>query len=325
MAGLKSILSSRSPLDPTETNIEQGVIFAFSPGTFYTQFCNFFCWKPPATGTAQVEIWGSGGPGARMCCCGGGLPGNSGGYSKKTISVTAAQFVCGSVGFPPYSHSLCFSGCGDPTGVCWTSTTTNGCMCARGGRGGTAFCSSGTSLWCCFTAGGFCGCGPASVWGSGDNCGIICNHCSGGWEALAYGGDVNCCGTIGCASFFGCYPNCNCNFIHHAAIPPGMYAVEGATVSYRPDTDAIPSSQWSGNQLTQYLSALGSLSKGAQRGVPQTSCWRSDASCGCYEMQGCSPFLPIGAGGLPPLPCPDVRDHGIRGGWGGVRIKFIAS
>ena len=51
----------------------------------------------------------------------------------------------------------------------------------------------------------------------------------------------------------------------------------------------------------------------------------SDRSCGCYEMQGCSAYLPIGAGGLPPQPCPDVRDHGIRGGWGGMRIRFIAS
>jgi hypothetical protein len=42
-------------------------------------------------------------------------------------------------------------------------------------------------------------------------------------------------------------------------------------------------------------------------------------------MQGCSPMLPIGAGGLPPQPCGDVRDHGTRGGWGSVRIKYISS
>ena len=24
-------------------------------------------------GTAEIEIWGAGGPGAEMCCCGGGI------------------------------------------------------------------------------------------------------------------------------------------------------------------------------------------------------------------------------------------------------------
>jgi hypothetical protein len=327
MPGLRSLLVSRSPLEVTETNIQTGVVYAYSPGTYYTNFCNMFCWKPPITvgqtGTAIVEIWGAGGSGSRMCCCGGGLPGNAGAYVKKTICVGSTNYVCGAVGFPRYAHDLCFSGCGDNTGVCWTSNSTNGCMCARGGRGGTSFCSTGTSLWCCFYANGFCGYGPASVWGGGENCGIICNHCNGGWEALAYGGDVNCCGRIGCMSFFGCYPNCNCHFMVHAPLPAGMYGVEGSVVTFKPETDDTAASSWSGNQITQYLTALGSLTKAPQTGIPMTSCWRSDRSCGCYEMQGCAAYLPIGAGGLPPMPCPQVRDHGIRGGWGGVRIRFI--
>jgi hypothetical protein len=33
----------------------------------------------------------------------------------------------------------------------------------------------------------------------------------------------------------------------------------------------------------------------------------------------------VGGGGIGPNPCPDVRDHGIRGGFGGVRIRFVAS
>ena len=34
MPGLKSILSSRTTYSVTETNLEQGVIYAFSPGTY---------------------------------------------------------------------------------------------------------------------------------------------------------------------------------------------------------------------------------------------------------------------------------------------------
>jgi len=320
MPGLKSILSSRVQYEIVENNLEQGVIYAFSPGTFYTNYCNGLCWKPPASGCAIVEIWGAGGSGSRMCCCGSGLPGNAGGYSRKSFEVTTANFVCGCVGFPRYAHDLCFSGCGDPSTVCWTSTTSNGCMCARGGRGGTSFCSTGTSMWCCFFANGFCGFGPIN-----DNCGIVCNHCSGGWEALAYGGDINCCGIIGCSAFLGCYPTCPCQFYHYAPLPSYMFAERGARVAVNTTDSNRHTDGMSGSQLMPYFAALAGMTKSPQRGAPNSHCWRSDRSCGCYEMQGCSPYLPVGAGGLPPQACPGVRDHGIRGGWGGIRIRFIAS
>lgn len=320
MPGLKSILSSKVTYEITENNLEQGVIYAFSPGTFYTQFCNGFCWKPPASGCAIIEIWGAGGPGARMCCCGSGLPGNAGGYSRKSISVTTANFVCGCVGFPPYAHSLCFQGCGDPSTVCWTSTTSNGCMCARGGKGGISMCSTGTSMFCCFVSQGFCFFGPIN-----DHCGIICNQCSGAWEGLAYGGDINCCGIIGCSSFLGCLPTCPCQFYHHAPLPAYMFSERGSRVTFNTTDGGIHTSGMSGSQLPPYFSALAGMTKQPIRGSFNSYCWRSDRSCGCYEMQGCSPFLPVGAGGLPPQSCPDVRDHGIRGGWGGMRIRFIAS
>ena len=84
-------------------------------------------------------------------------------------------------------------------------------------------------------------------------------------------------------------------------------------------------SNWSGNQLFQYYAALNLATKSPRQGNPRAYCWISDRSCGCYESQGCANFLPTGAGGLPPMDCPDVRDHGIRGGHGGVRIKFISS
>jgi hypothetical protein len=175
-------------------------------------------------------------------------------------------------------------------------------------------------MWCCFYANGFCGFGPIN-----DNCGIVCNHCSGGWEALAYGGDINCCGIIGCSAFLGCQPTCPCQFYHYAPLPSYMFAEKGARVAVNTTDSNRHTDGMSGSQLMPYFAALAGMTKSPQRGAPNSHCWRSDRSCGCYEMQGCSPFLPIGAGGLPPQACPGVRDHGIRGGWGGIRIRFIAS
>jgi hypothetical protein len=75
------------------------------------------------------------------------------------------------------------------------------------------------------------------------------------------------------------------------ATPAGLFSEEGSLITFQKESDGTPSTR----------------------------------SCGCYEMQGCNNYLPVGAGGLSPNPCPDVRDHGIRGGFGGVRIKFVPS
>ena len=77
MASLKGLLTNRNPAEMIEENLETGYIYVWSPGTNYTNFCNGVCWKAPAAGTAHIEIWGAGGSGARMCCCGDGLPGNA--------------------------------------------------------------------------------------------------------------------------------------------------------------------------------------------------------------------------------------------------------
>ena len=103
----------------TEEHLERGRIHVFTPGNNYTNYS--ICWRAPAKGTAVVEIWGAGGSGAKMCCCGGGLPGNAGAYSKRTIQVNTNCFICGSVGFScGNSDSLCFRGCSDPTQICWS-------------------------------------------------------------------------------------------------------------------------------------------------------------------------------------------------------------
>ena len=257
----------------------------------------------------------------RDSCCGDGLPGNAGAYVKKTITVEAGDTLTGSTGMACQAHPLCHSGCSDPTGVCWvTANNGNGCLCARGGYGGKTMCTTGSSLYCCFRAQGFC-----TVRCNNDNCGMVCNWCDGAWPAEGYGGDVNCCGQLSCSSFFGCCPHCKCRFQQHVATPAGLFAENGALITFQKESDGTPMSQWSGNQLFQFYAALNLATKSPYQGNPLSYCWRSDRSCGCYEMQGCNNYLPVGTGGIGPNPCPEVRDHGIRGGFGGVRIKFIPS
>ena len=58
-------------------------------------------------GTVTIEMWGAGGSGAKMCCCGNGLPGNSGSYSKRTITMGTSNYIYGCVGFAcgnPVTH-----------------------------------------------------------------------------------------------------------------------------------------------------------------------------------------------------------------------------
>jgi hypothetical protein len=320
MPSLQTLLKSRHPVGQDEQNLEKGTVFVFSPGTQYTEFCTGFCWQAPGTGTAVIEAWGPGGSGARMCCCGGGVPGNAGAYAKRTVPVCAGKFITGIPGFSCGNASaLCFRGCSLPTQLCWQGADdANGCMCAQGGAGGRSYCSTSTSLFCCYRAGGFCSTGPYN-----NNCGLICNYFPGIWIGCGYGGDVNCCGGFSCASFLGCAPNCVCCFQYHIAMPAGYFSCGGgSTVTYGTENENRHSA-WSGQGLNQFFSALGGHNRTPTRGIPMSYCWRSDRSCGCYDMQGCMLYLPPGVGGMPPSPCADVRDHGIRGGMGAVRIRFF--
>ena len=304
-----------------EENLETGRIYVFTPGTMYTNFCNGFCWNPPSTGRAVIEVWGAGGSGAQMCCCGGGTPGNAGAYSKKTICVSSTDFVRGTIGNScGNSSALCFRGCSDPTGVCWTqcAAAQNGCICAQGGAGGRGMCSTGTSLFCCFVNQSHCFTGPFN-----DNCGVICNYFSGIWIACAYGGDTNCCGHFSCSVFFGCLPQCPCCFQYHTASPAGFYSCGPYNVAAFGAEDDNRHSNWSGQPLMQEVNAFSALRRSPTGGIPMNYCWRSDRKCGCYEMQGCIHYAPPATGGYPTSPCPGVRDHAGRGGWGAVRIRFF--
>ena len=314
-------LSSFSGLSANETNLERGQIFLFTPG--YEKGGSFtFCWNPPGPGTAIIEIWGASGSGAQMCCCGGGIPGNPGAYSRRTITVNSTScFVCGNVGNScGNSSTLCYRGRSEPTGVCWQGDGTAGCMCAEGGAGGVSFCSTSTSLYCCFAGNGFCRTAIGSF------CGVICNFGSGapaGCCAQAYGGNVNCFGGFSCASFRGCTPTEGiCCFIYHVNTSPGIIGDNGAVITYNVDAE-WGAANWSGQGFHSFSAALSAASRSPTTGVPFTACWAGARACGCYEQQGCNMFMPVGVPGMPAHPCSGVRDHAIRGGNGAVRISFF--
>ena len=320
MASLKSLLGSKQDafVSVTEENLEKGRIYVYTPGTNYSRLWCGVCFHPDTSGTAVVEVWGAGGSGAEMCCCGFGTPGNAGAYVRKTVSMAPGDFICGYIGQScGNATALCFRGCSEATQVRFCLGGAETCVCAEGGKGGLTYCSTSPSYYCCYRANGFC-----VTRTDNDNCGIVCNHCNGSWIACAYGGDVNCPGKISCVSAFGCYPSCVCMFIDHVPTPAGMFSKEGAMMSYTRENDN-DFAQWSGSGHHQHLGVLGS-GRFPRGGIPFATCWGASKACGCYENDGCVPVMPIGTGGRGPNPCPGVRDHAIRGGHGGVRIRFTA-
>lgn len=325
MAKLTSLLGSKTNvMYDAEQNLEKGRIWVYTHGTSLTDIPYGFCWQAPGCGIAVIESWGGSGSGAKMCCCGGGLPGNAAAYTEKTICVRPGNYVCGGIGRAcANSNDLCFRGCGSSTGYCWFGVSaqgaTNGCVCTQGGRGGISFCTTGASMFCCFYANGFCGTKTLN-----DNCGIICNHCQGGWIACSYGGDYNCCGGISCVSFFGCQASCICLFQQHVAVSPGVIATKGAVLTFNTENNN-EFANWSGQGHYQKMSALNAAGRWPSHGVPFATCWGFSGSCGCYDNDGCVRNSPIGVPGTGPFPCGDVRDHAHMGGDGAVRIKFISA
>jgi hypothetical protein len=326
MASLKSVLQTKLARtgNSSEENLETGRVWMYTETNTRNKLwpSSVFCWRSPAAGTAIIEVWGAGGSGARTCCCGFGIPGNSGSYAKKTITVTGTNYITGTIGFScGNADAQNFRGCSESTGVCWISSTTNGCICAQGGRGGTTICSTTPSAYCCFTAANFC-----TTKTLNENCGVACNYGTGTASccAQAYGGDINCYGKFNCAGFFGCLPNCVCQYQYHIYIPPGFISTGGTTVTYQTENDNGAES-WTGMGLFEAISAINAAGKNPTQGGFYNACWTGNRTCGCYEAQGCTPFMPVGVGGGPAHPCADHRSQGFRGGHGGVRIKFIAS
>lgn len=322
MASLKNLTATKNNNFPqvTETNVESGQIYNFQTANFEGMHAGI-CFHPCQSGTAIIEIWGAGGSGAKMCCCGFGTPGNPGAYSRKTVTLTCCGYITGSPGIACGNDALCFRGCSDATGVTiYANGSNTGCMCAQGGRGGISYCSTGTDAYCCFTAGGF-----FTTLGVNGNCGIVCNKCcSGGWCAQAYGGDANCPGGFSCVSFLGASgSSCPCSTNFHMQGPAGYYSKCGVVVSFNSD-DGNGFANWSGQGRGQYAQALAGASRWPQMGSFFATCWGFSGNCGCYENEGCMNLLPPGFPSAGPHPCPGVRDHASKGGNGAIRIKFIA-
>ena len=89
MASLTTLLQTKYDFAVgNETNLEQGRIYQYYVGSMLVvQPLDVHCLLAPSAGTATIEIWGAGGSGAEMCCCGFGLNGNPGAYSKKTLTM----------------------------------------------------------------------------------------------------------------------------------------------------------------------------------------------------------------------------------------------
>ena len=325
MARLSRFIDSNRAI-PREENLERGRIWVYSTtttqGTCLTPG-NCFCWIAPAAGIATVEVWGPGGSGGRMCCCGFGLPGNPGAYAKKIVRVAAGCFI---YGFPGLScgnaDAMNARGCSHPSYFCWFGNCgNNGFVCAQGGAGGYAYCISANSMLCCYQAGGFC---ATPLTGGSIGCGWVCNTGTGwNWIAQAFNGDVNCSGAISCVFFGHCNPCCICCHTYSVAMSPNIFSENTSRAIFTGDYNA--SGQGSSGSLSgNFWNALNALSRQPGRGMPMNNCWAAGGNfCNCYEYSGCFPYLSAGVPAPPTIPVTSVRDSGQRGGMGAVRIRFV--
>ena len=325
MTILSELVNSRFPSAAVggETNLENGTIYSFYPGTTCGNgFRDNMCWIAPGTGRAIVEIWGASGSGSRSCCCGGGVPGNPGAYVKKTVEVTSGDFVTGCVGISCSNDgNACFTGCSQST--CITVCHVDGCtcLCAEGGYGAWSICSEGgNGIACCLiNQVGL----PNSEMCNG--CGIVCNF---GCRGRAYGGDVNCCGGQSCTRFWSCCPCCRCKHTQMVAISPGVYAKNTSWIAAPMELDSGYAQGGMGSELWSQSAALGALSKSGFMGFNGywVSCWSGSRACPCYSSHEVRQnILPYGVPGTTSFPCDSVRHNGWRGGMGNVRITFIGS
>lgn len=319
-----------------------------------------FCWRSPGNGCAVVEIWGAGGSAGEQCCCSAGVPGNPGTYLKKIVKVDNQTWMRGKIGIACSANLLCFKGCSQSTCayMCSPNGLLNGgcgdsnciCFCAEGGMGGFQMChTAGDATVTCFqyqytfgvaeTCGvnrNFCSgrSGPPINCNSYDKttCGIVCNV---GWThpRYAYGGDINCNsgdpndpnGAWSCLISTCCDGSVACNWYQSIAIPAGIFSTDGSVITVQGECWNSGSQSATGSALTQLLGGLSSLGRQAGYGVPPNGvCWSgASRTCGCYEWYACYHNLPVGVPAPASQVAVNVRNHGARGGSGGVRIKYI--
>ena len=327
MASLNSILTAKAAnveSSVEETNMEKGRIFYWTPGQVYNTTGRDFCWIAPGSGTIEIEIWGASGTSAAQCCCAYGMGGNPGGYGKKCLTVAANDTVCGRMGRSCEASSswLCVAGVSEPTCICWVvSGTGDGTVCAGGGQGGYAYCSgSGNSIYCCFVARGH----PYTQYGS-TGCGVICNYCASQVPTVT-GADVTYTPQPTKVHFFHCNSCCHCSHYQCIAMSPGLGSKEGGYLIYNVSHCNYSKNRPAGGSLSGMMTALESFNRKPVGGGRRGHCWQSQMLCSCYnEEYSCWVWLPHGVPGGGSMPCEGVRDYGIRGGHGAVRITYKAS
>jgi hypothetical protein len=323
MANLDTLINNRNAT--IKRGIENkigGVPWVFThtnvTGTLNGNPCTW-TWISPGTGVAVIELWGASGSGGKMCCCGGsGLPGNSGAYLRKTLNVTASSCLCGWVGCSPTGDGLCYGGRSQCSVACPFNTNNNTILAATGGFGGFQMCTTGTSLYCCFTACGF------NQTFTNTNCGIICNvgGPNGAAAATASGGDVNISGGISCVRMFEQSYCSECNYEHTVAVSPGIFSATGPTC-FRFMRAGWPYEGWARHGSYGYGTSVASF-QGMYPTTDRIECWTSGSNiCGCYEWSGCV-LGGVGFPGTTGHSCPGVRSAGQKGGHGGIRITFYA-
>lgn len=318
MASLSSILETKGQdLTLVESNLESGEIYVFHPGVEQNTR-EPFSWTSPGDGTVTVEVWGASGSGAGMCCCGAGVPGNSGAYAIKEFAVNNSSTITGTLGHSCGSMGYCYRGRSTATCICWVGSAENGCICAGGGDGGHAYrTGSSAGAYCCMVANGIPGTPFASA-----GCGIICNAVNAVAEAI--GGDTNCSGGISCKSFYHCNVCCWCSQYDHIETSAGLYSDQGAMITYSLEGDNPTSVGPTMTGFYGLLTGLNATSRTPEFSHTFNGCWTS-RGCGCYQMSGCQTLLPHGIPGPTGSPCDNVRSYGIRGGHGLVRIRFLGT
>ncbi len=331
MASLRTLLNQRSA--QTDVDFREGQVYSFAPN-FNT--ANAFCWRSLGrAGTAIIEVWGAGGGGGGGQCCGMGIPGNSGAYSRATVTMDTNGFICGSVG-----GSLASSSCNGCRGLCAfvgvaPAGTLNRCIISQGGFGGFWMCQTGVSQFCCFAANGFCVTPYSSIPGlSTVGCGFVCNIGSttlgqgAKVEACACGGDINIPGGISCTDMCNCTPQVNLvRSRHYHSFPAGLIGCQpGHALACYCSTRATTVAGGSRGEAAFELSF--SRLKGGQAVASRhfLYCCGVPVDCGCFPYQCIASNGVVGAGygsqaavdgGITNTGC------GSRGGPGLVKITFI--
>jgi hypothetical protein len=342
MASLKNIVAARNVISndtAIETNYEPGQISMLVPhssqhGTTHQSITQ--AWSSPnTTGTVIVEVWGASGSSPNGSCCGVSLPGNSGAYSKKTFSLGGNTLhLSTTLGTSCTNSDCCFKGTSLPTCLCYCLGSTNGTMCAGGGRGGVWWCIDGsTSFICCAAQANYCHTlmsalplpyNPGSF-SDHAGCGMVCNITVAGDIPTSSGGDINCPGGISCTLNTLCQGNCcNHNFLYFSETSAGLHSEKGVmlAVAYHYDSahhEVGGAGPW--ELLAHYQEVARE-----PIGSPLTSCVGENHYCPCTQNNNLyAQFLPHGLGGPAITNIHGGITWGIRGGSGAEKITYRGS